>query len=111
MAHRDIAELLERRNTDLLEEHPAINARDARVKFSKIVQAARFGKNRVIITEHGEPAAGLVSIEDIRLLDYLSQLASRDGETSSSEMSLNDLKELLQSDRRGSSVPDQGDSH
>jgi len=91
----DIDDILEKKNADILGDHPAINAREARIKFSKIVQAARFKNNRVIITEHGEPAAGVVSIEDVRILDYISQLAAKRDQGEFKEFSFDDLKKCL----------------
>jgi prevent-host-death family protein len=106
-ADNSIASLIEKKNTDILEEHPAINAREARINFAKIIQAARFKKNRVIITDHGEPAAGLVSIEDVRILDFIYRMAlDKTGQPPITEMTVEDLKKFLGSDvEEDSSVP------
>jgi prevent-host-death family protein len=72
-----ISELIGKESTDILEDHPAINAREARLNFSKIVQAARFRNSRVIITDHGEPAAALVPITDVKILDMIDELSTQ----------------------------------
>ena len=69
-----MSKLLEKENIEGLEEYPSINAREARSNFSKIIREARYGKNKVIITDHGEPAVGLVSIDDVRILDLFDRL-------------------------------------
>ena len=68
-----IEALLEASNSDLLSEHAFINLKDARVKFSKIVNAARLNSNKVVITNHGEPAAAIVPIEALRIIDIFDK--------------------------------------
>lgn len=63
-----------KRNADILETHSYVNARSARSNFSRLVNTARIDKERVIITEHGEPAAAIVPIKDVRLLDKIPNL-------------------------------------
>lgn len=95
-----ISALIEKEDTAILQEHPAINAREARSNFSKIIQAARYKNNRVIITDHGEPAAALVSISDVKLLDLLDDLNAKNVSSGSKfrDVSIEALEKMLAGD-------------
>ncbi|MBA4204160.1 MAG: hypothetical protein C0457_04145 [Polymorphum sp.] len=95
-----ISALIEKEDTAILQEHPAINAREARSNFSKIIQAARYKNNRVIITDHGEPAAALVSIGDVKLLDLFDELNAKNSSSGSGvrDVSIEVLEKMLAGD-------------
>jgi prevent-host-death family protein len=48
----------------------------ARHSFSKVVDRAAYGKERVVLTRRGKPLAAVVPIEDVELLERLE--AARD---------------------------------
>lgn len=58
-------------DVDILEAHQHVNAREARTHFKDFIAEAQYKKNRTIVTEHGRPAAALVTIEDLRILERL----------------------------------------
>ena len=62
------------RDADLLEDHFFINSREARSNFSRIIDLARVENNKVIITDRGDPAAAVVPIKDVRLLDLIEKI-------------------------------------
>ena len=99
MSHK--IDISEKRNADILETHPHVNARSARSNFSRLVNTARIDKERVIITEYGEPAAAIVPINDIRILEnvpdlgWIDQITDKDFE----EISLEELKNRLRGHR------------
>jgi prevent-host-death family protein len=68
-----IQEVLETKYSDVLNDHAFLNLRDARVKFSKLVNAARINANKIVITNHGEPAAAIVPIGALRILDLFEK--------------------------------------
>jgi len=41
---------------------------EARRRFSKLVNRAAFGKERVVLTRHGKPLAAVVPVEDLQLI-------------------------------------------
>ena len=90
-------DISEKRNADILESHPHVNARSARSNFSRLVNTARIDNERVIITEYGEPAAAIVPINDIRILENIPDLGWVDkiSDKDFEELSLKELKERL----------------
>ena len=62
---------LEDRHSDILDNHQHISSRNARVKFSKLINIARIDNERVVITDHGEPAAAIISIQDLKQYEEL----------------------------------------
>jgi prevent-host-death family protein len=46
-----------------------ISAKEARDRFSEVVNRAAFGKERVVVTKNGKPVAALVPIEDLEALE------------------------------------------
>ncbi len=44
---------------------------DARSQLSEIINRAAFGKERMILTRRGKEIVGVVSIEDVKLLESL----------------------------------------
>jgi len=69
---------LEKKNVDILVGHASVNSRLARSKFSRLINNARIEKEVVVITDHGEPAAAIVPISDLRLLDKLAEMKWKD---------------------------------
>lgn len=43
----------------------------ARSNFSEFINRAQYGHERVVLTSHGQPAAAIISIEDLELLQAL----------------------------------------
>jgi prevent-host-death family protein len=70
----DAMSLLTNNNDDILLKHPALGSREARTMLGKIVRAAREDRHKIVITEHGEPAAAVVSINDLRILDWIRRI-------------------------------------
>jgi prevent-host-death family protein len=77
-AARDLDAVLARKDADILDTHLAVGSRDARVRFGKIVEKAKNGNNQFVITEHGEPAAAVVPISDLRILDWIERQQIKD---------------------------------
>lgn len=48
-----------------------ISASDARAAFNDVLSRVGYGKERLTITRNGKPAAVLVSVEDLTLLEQL----------------------------------------
>lgn len=48
-----------------------IAANDARDSFSELLGRAQHGKERVVIDRHGKPAAAIVPVEDLQLLESI----------------------------------------
>jgi prevent-host-death family protein len=90
-------DLLTKKNIDILEEHASVNARLARSNFSRLINTARVDKEVVVITDHGEPAAAIVPISDLRILDKLAELKWKDRISTAdfSKMSIEDLKTFI----------------
>ena len=79
-----------------MEDHSYVNARIARSNFSRLINTARIENERVVITDHGEPAAAVIPIRDLRLLDLLYQMRWIDhiSDKSFKDMSLEEFKEF-----------------
>ncbi len=56
-------------NTEL--EAAEISASSARQNFSKIIDAVRVAGERILVTQHGRPAAAIIGVEDLELLQLL----------------------------------------
>ena len=56
-------------NTEL--EATEISASSARQNFSKIIDAVRVAGERILVTQHGRPAAAVIGVEDLELLQLL----------------------------------------
>lgn len=90
--------ILEKRDVDLLDHHTDIAARDARANFSRVIKAARYDDEKIVITDHGEPAAALVPIKDLRVLDLLDNLGLLNTirERRFEEVTLGDLQKIIE---------------
>lgn len=59
----------EEMNTEL--EATEISASSARQNFSKIIDAVRVAGERILVTQHGRPAAAVIGVEDLELLQLI----------------------------------------
>lgn len=50
-----------------------ISAKEARARFSELVNRVAFGNERIIVTKNGKPAAALVPLDDLALLEKLRE--------------------------------------
>lgn len=55
-----------------------VPARKARENFSRVLDVARVRRDRVVITDHDTPAAAVVPLRDLRVLDWLRSLELTD---------------------------------
>ena len=72
-ATKNLTDIFATRDKEVLNEHIAVPSREARAKFSKVMDFARIDNNNVVITDHGEPVAAVVPILDLRILDWLKK--------------------------------------
>jgi prevent-host-death family protein len=77
-ATRKLDAVLANNDADILDTHLTVGSRDARVRFGKIVEKTKNGDNQFVITEHGEPAAAVVPISDLRILDWIKRQNIKD---------------------------------
>ena len=49
-------------------------ASEARANFMEVISRVRFGRERLVITNKGKPAAALVTMEDLRILQLLDDV-------------------------------------
>jgi len=54
-----------------------ISVSELKRDLSGVINRAAYGKQRVIILSRGKPKAAMISIEDLRLLESLSQKKTR----------------------------------
>ena len=50
-----------------------ISVSEAKVAFSKFVNRAAYGRERIVVTSHGQPKAALISIDDLRRLEEMEE--------------------------------------
>ncbi|NOR83771.1 MAG: type II toxin-antitoxin system prevent-host-death family antitoxin [Ardenticatenales bacterium] len=48
-----------------------VSVSDAKTSFSKLINRAAYGRERIVLTSHGQPKAALVSMDDLRRLEEL----------------------------------------
>jgi prevent-host-death family protein len=46
-----------------------LSSREARIKFSEIINRARYARERTVITSSGKEVAAVVSMDDLKLLE------------------------------------------
>jgi len=46
-----------------------ISTLEARKNLAVVINSAQYGKERIILTRHGKEVAGIISIEDLNLLE------------------------------------------
>jgi prevent-host-death family protein len=66
-----------KKDQDLLEAHDFVTVSQARAHFSDVVDLARSGK-RVLVVNHGEPAAAFVPVSDLVVLDRAREIGLYD---------------------------------
>ncbi|MBZ9753132.1 type II toxin-antitoxin system Phd/YefM family antitoxin [Deinococcus sp. HMF7604] len=49
-------------------------ASEARANFMEVISRVRFGRERLVITNKGKPAAAMVTMEDLRILQLLDDV-------------------------------------
>lgn len=47
----------------------AVNAKDARNRFSELMHRAHYAKERIVVTKNGKPAVAIVPVEDLEVLE------------------------------------------
>ena len=48
-----------------------VSVSDAKISFSKLINRAAYGRERIVLTSHGQPKAALVSMDDLHRLEEL----------------------------------------
>lgn len=48
-----------------------ISILEARKNLADVINSAQYGKERIILTRHGKEVAGIISIDDLNLLEKL----------------------------------------
>ena len=48
---------------------------NARSRFGELVNRARFGRERIVLTEHGKPVAAIISVEELAELQAAVEAA------------------------------------
>lgn len=48
-----------------------VSVSDAKTSFSKLINRVAYGRERIVLTSHGQPKAALVSMDDLRRLEEL----------------------------------------
>jgi len=110
MTDSNALDLTKKTKWTLLDKHQHVNARSARGNFSRLVNTARIQKERVVITEYGEPAAAIVPITDLRMLDDIPNLDWVDdmSEAEFKELRFSDIKALLGKGEKTAKIPEGG---
>ena len=49
---------------------------EAKRSFSELLNRAAYGKERIVVTSHDNPKAAVISIEDLRRLEWLEDMAA-----------------------------------
>jgi len=96
---RAIDEILSKKDVDIIESHLTIGSREARIRLGKIVENARREDNQFVVTEHGEPAAAIIPISDLRILDWVKKHNIKDSLSKAAlhNMSFEEFKRTLES--------------
>jgi prevent-host-death family protein len=50
-----------------------ISISEAKISFSKFINRAAYGRERIVVTSHGEPRAAIISIDDLNRLEELEE--------------------------------------
>ena len=58
-----------------------ISTLEARKNLADVINAAQYGKDRIILTRHGKPVAGIISVDDLNLLENLEDRLDLKGAT------------------------------
>jgi prevent-host-death family protein len=50
-----------------------VSISEAKISFSKFINRAAYGRERIVVTSHGEPRAAIISIDDLNRLEVLEE--------------------------------------
>ena len=50
-----------------------VSISEAKISFSKFINRAAYGRERIVVTSHGEPRAAIISIDDLNWLEELEE--------------------------------------
>ena len=50
-----------------------ISISEVKTSFSKLINRAAYGQERIVVTSHGQPKAALISIDDLQRLEELEE--------------------------------------
>lgn len=53
-----------------------VSVTEAKKSFSEFLNRAAFGNERIVVTSHDNPKAAVISIEDLRRLEWLEDVAA-----------------------------------
>ena len=54
---------------------PRVSVTEAKKSFSEFLNRAAYGNERIVVTSHDKPKAAVISIEDLRRLEWLEDVA------------------------------------
>ncbi|MFO7918683.1 MAG: type II toxin-antitoxin system Phd/YefM family antitoxin [Anaerolineae bacterium] len=55
---------------------PQVSVTEAKKSFSEFLNRAAYGNERIVVTSHDKPKAAVISIEDLRRLEQLEDIAA-----------------------------------
>jgi len=55
---------------------PRASVTEAKRSFSELLNRAAYAGERIVVTSHGNPKAAVISIEDLRRLEWLEDVAA-----------------------------------
>ncbi len=53
-----------------------VSVTEAKKSFSEFLNRAAYGNERIVVTSHNKPKAAVISIEDLRRLEWLEDIAA-----------------------------------
>ncbi|MEM8986085.1 MAG: type II toxin-antitoxin system Phd/YefM family antitoxin [Pseudomonadota bacterium] len=111
MPHKLDIETIKNKNAEVLENHLSINARKARSNFSKVINTARIERERVIVTDYGEPAVAIIPIRDLKYLDLMDKIGVKDKieEMGYENVDLEAFRKLVLTGKLGGAENDESD--
>jgi prevent-host-death family protein len=51
-----------------------ISVSEAKSAFSKFVNRAAYGRERIVVTSHGQPKAALIGLDDLERLEQMEEM-------------------------------------
>lgn len=69
-----------------------VSSREARVKFSEIINRARYARERTVITSSGKDVAAVVAMDDLRLLEAILEEIEYREDVKAAESALEDYE-------------------
>jgi prevent-host-death family protein len=55
---------------------PRVSVTEAKKSFSELLNRAAYGNERIVVTSHDKPKAAVISVEDLRRLKWLEDVAA-----------------------------------